>query len=88
MQFYALAKWLALAAVVALLQGCGGTLYATVKDSAGRDVMLVGRDPVAYFTQARPVPGRASIAVELSNRTYYFASEQHRAMFLAAPEKF
>ena len=88
MQFYALAKWLALAAVVALLQGCGGTLYATVKDSAGRDVMLVGRDPVAYFTQARPVPGRASIAVELPNRTYYFASEQHRAMFLAAPEKF
>ena len=85
MRFYALAGLLA---VALLLQGCGGTLYATVKDSRGRDVMLVGHDPVAYFTQGKPVPGRAGIAVELPHRTYYFASERHRGLFLANPVRY
>jgi YHS domain-containing protein len=83
------AFWLgALIVCAALLQGCGGTLYATVKDERGRDVMLIGRDPVAYFTEGRPVPGRASIAAELPGRTYYFASERNRAIFQAAPAKY
>jgi YHS domain-containing protein len=79
---------LALPALGALLQGCGGTLYATVKDARGRDVMLVGHDPVAYFTQGRPVQGKPALAVELPQRTYYFASEQHRSLFVAAPDKY
>ena len=35
-------------AAVALLQGCGGALYATVKDGRGREVMLVGRALEGY----------------------------------------
>ena len=43
--------WIALWMVLlALLAGCG-TPYATVTDGAGRPVMLLGHDPVAYFTQ-------------------------------------
>ena len=85
MRFYAAAVLLA---AVTLLQGCGGTLYATLKDGRGRDVMLVGHDPVAYFTQGKPVQGRPGIAVELPRRTYYFASEEHRKLFLADPARY
>jgi YHS domain-containing protein len=65
-----------------------GTMYATVKDRQGRDVMLLGHDPVAYFTEAKPVKGRTDIASAVGGRTYYFASEEHRIMFDASPEKF
>ena len=40
----------------AWLAGCG-TPYATVKNSAGDPVMLLGHDPVAYFTQGKPGRG-------------------------------
>lgn len=82
-----LASALALAAL-ALLQGCGGTLYATVKDDQGRDVMLIGRDPVAYFTAGKAVEGKPGIAATLPERTYYFASEDHRKLFLADPARY
>ena len=85
MRFYALTGVL-IAAL--LLEGCGGTLYATVKDARGRDVMLVGHDPVAYFTQGKPVQGRPGLAVELPQRTYYFSSEQNRSLFLASPARY
>ena len=72
---------------LALLAGCG-TPFATVADSAGRPVMLLGHDPVAYFTQGQPVRGSARIVVDLPDRSYYFASEAHRALFEAAPARY
>jgi hypothetical protein len=77
-----------LLAACLLLQGCGGTLYATVKDGQNRDVMLIGRDPVAYFTAGRAVEGKPEIAVTLPDRTYYFSSENHRRVFLADPVRY
>ena len=52
----------ALLAGVAILVGCG-TPYATVPDAAGRPVMLLGHDPVAYFNQGRPQRGSADFVV-------------------------
>lgn len=70
-------------------QPCG-TLYATASNPQGQDVMLLGYDPVAYFTVNKPLRGNKAIQHSLENppRTYYFASDQHKQIFLAAPAKF
>ena len=77
----------ALLGLTALLAGCG-TPYATVPDSAGRPVMLLGHDPVAYFARGQPVRGSPQHVVDLPERSYYFASAEHKALFEAAPATF
>lgn len=47
-----------------------------------------GHDPVAYFTEDRPVVGKPEHSVMWSNVEWRFASAEHRALFLAAPEKY
>ena len=80
--------WVGAAALLlGLLGGCG-TPYATVPDRAGRPVMLLGHDPVAYFTDGRPVRGTAQHVVDLPARSYYFASAQHKALFEASPARY
>ncbi len=73
--------------LTAALTGCG-TLYATAKNKAGDDVMLLGYDPVAYFTQGKPVKGSAQHQVKLPDRTYYFASAEHKTLFEANASKY
>lgn len=51
-------------------------------------VAVGGYDPVAYFTQGRPVKGRAEIAAEYRGATWRFASTANRETFLAEPEKY
>jgi YHS domain-containing protein len=84
-----LARFFALAAlaVSALLAGCG-TPYATVKNNAGDPIMLLGYDPVAYFTPGKPVKGSPVHQVKLSERSYYFASAEHKALFEANAAKY
>jgi hypothetical protein len=79
----------ALAALALLwLAGCG-TPYATVKAASdGAPVMLLGDDPVAYFTLGRPERGSRTHRVDLPDRTYYFASADHKTMFAADPAKY
>ena len=47
-----------------------------------------GYDPVAYFTDGRPVEGRKEIAYDWHGATWRFASAEHRELFVAAPEKY
>ena len=79
--------WGALILVLALLAGCG-TPYATVPDATGRPVMLLGHDPVAYFTRGQPLRGSPQHVVDLPERSYYFASAEHKALFAAAPSRY
>jgi hypothetical protein len=71
------------------LQGCG-TFFATAPNSNGQDVMLLGYDPVAYFTENKPQRGSKVFQHSLENppRTYYFANELHKQKFVAAPDSF
>jgi YHS domain-containing protein len=78
------AAWLA---GVLLLQGCG-TPYATMRNAAGEEVMLLGHDPVAYFTVGKPLRGDPAIKSSLPDRTYYFASAGNKALFDASPQKY
>jgi YHS domain-containing protein len=79
-------RW-GLLCTVALLAACG-TPYATMKNSAGDDVMLLGHDPVAYFTQSQSVRGNPAIKSTLPGRTYYFMSAEHKRSFDATPDQF
>ena len=69
------------------LSGCG-TPYASVPGAAGQPVMLLGHDPVAYFTLGRPERGDPAIRVDLPQRSYYFASAEHKALFEADPTRY
>ena len=73
--------------LTAILAGCG-TPYATVKNNAGDPVMLLGYDPVAYFTQGKPVKGSAEHQVKLPERSYYFSSAEHKKLFEANAAKY
>jgi YHS domain-containing protein len=83
-----LAAGFALACVVGLLTGCAGSLYATMPASDGDPVMLLGHDPVAYFTMGKAVRGDPKLKVSLPHRTYYFVNEEHRRLFNADPAKY
>ena len=78
-----LASWL-LPALLALLAGCG-TVRSTIVDGDDRALMLRGNDPVAYFTEKRPVKGDPAIKVEREGVTYRFASAGNRELFLKDP---
>ncbi len=80
--------WILLcAAAVAALAGCG-TPYATVPNSKGEPVMLLGHDPVAYFTRGAPMRGLPQFQVSLPQRSYYFANAEHKALFEANPQRY
>jgi YHS domain-containing protein len=47
-----------------------------------------GYDPVAYFTQGRPVKGSKEFTHRWNGAEWRFASAENRARFAAAPEKY
>ena len=49
---------------------------------------LQGYDPVAYFTDAKPVKGDANIVATYEGATYRFASADHKATFERDPAKY
>ena len=81
-----------LAAAVALVTSVAA---ATPALAAGTEVnatitglALRGYDPVAYFTDGKPVPGDYTITTQHDGATYRFASEDHKALFLRDPAKY
>lgn len=44
-----------------------------------------GYDPVAYFTQNKPVKGNSKISIEYKGAKWHFSSLENRDKFLAAP---
>jgi YHS domain-containing protein len=50
--------------------------------------VIRGYDPVAYFTEGRPVPGRSNLSLEHEGGTYLFATAANRDTFKANPEKY
>lgn len=51
-------------------------------------VAVGGYDPVAYFTDHKPVPGKGDITYSWKGATWRFASAQNRDAFMASPEKY
>jgi YHS domain-containing protein len=47
-----------------------------------------GTDPVAYFTQNKPVKGNPQFSYRWGNATWQFASAENRDLFMQNPEKY
>jgi YHS domain-containing protein len=75
--------------IAALLFALAMTAYAageTNIDASG--LALKGYDPVAYFAEKKPVPGRPEFTAVHEGATYRFASAANRDAFAAAPAKY
>ncbi len=53
-----------------------------------KGVAVGGYDPVAYFTDKKPVKGNPAITHDHEGAKYYFASEANRDTFKAEPAKY
>jgi hypothetical protein len=53
-----------------------------------RSLAIKGYDPVAYFTDGRPVPGLPEIEYEWDEPRFRFASAEHRERFKADPARY
>lgn len=51
-------------------------------------LVIRGYDPVAYFSEGRPVPGLSDLSVEHKGGKYLFATTENRDTFKANPEKY
>ena len=75
-----------LAAALVLASGAAAALEPVFSTTFGGAIR--GYDPVAYFTEGRPVEGKSAHRHEWMGATWSFASEENRAAFEAEPEKF
>ena len=57
-------------------------------NSTWRGVAIDGYDPVAYFTDGKPVEGDADITLDWNGATWRFASAEHRDLFATEPEQY
>jgi YHS domain-containing protein len=75
---------LAAAAPVAVAQAPSGKTLVNTR----KGIALQGFDPVAFFTESKPVKGNPSITAVDKGATYYFATAEHRDAFLKDPAKY
>lgn len=64
------------------------TNYAQSDPSKPLRVVLKGHDPVAYFTERKPVKGNPGISYDWDGERYLFANAGNRARFAANPEQY
>jgi YHS domain-containing protein len=68
----------------AILLGLGREAHAQSKTLLNLDksgLAVQGYDPVAFFTDGKPVKGAPQFTSNLKGATYYFASAEHKAAF-------
>ena len=51
-------------------------------------VAIMGYDPVAYFTEGRPMKGSEELAYEWLGTPWYFATKEHRELFINDPVRY
>ena len=61
---------------------------AFAQDKSAVRVILKGHDPVAYFTDGRPVKGSPEISYEWDEGRYHFANARNRDLFKADPDRY
>ena len=80
-------KKIALALLTLLL--ASPVLAADLVNVAGASrVALDGYDPVAFFTDGRPVNGSPAISSTHQGAIYFFATEEHKRLFMQDPAKY
>ena len=83
--------------VIAVLALLAAVLFAVQDARAAKSevftglekgVAVGGYDPVAYFSDGKPVKGSQSIALEYKGATWRFSSEANRSKFESDPGKY
>jgi YHS domain-containing protein len=64
-----------------------GNKPAPVNQSPG-GIAIKGYDPVAYFTDSKPVKGKPQFEYTWRGAKWQFASAEHRDLFAKGPEKY
>src|SRR5688572_31799065 len=78
-------SFLTLFTIVAKAQHQEGLTFNNTNENG---VILDGYDPVAFFTDNKPVKGDAQFQFTYDKAIYYFASRAHLDLFKANPEKY
>lgn len=83
------------AAMIAMITAAAlaGAAYAKqpgspVNTIGSNGVAIRGYDPVAYFTQGKPVKGDASFTLDHGGARWHFSSDANRQLFQADPAKY
>jgi YHS domain-containing protein len=82
--------WRNFLAVLGLL-ACGAVLASAdtpINKGWFSDLTLKGYDPVAYFTDSKPIEGSKDFTFKWNGATWRFASAEHRDLFAKTPEKY
>ena len=79
---------LVLAAVAVAIMGAAGPARAGTPGYPAGGAALDGYDAVAYFTDGKPVEGKAEYSHEWMGVTWRFASAKNRDAFAASPEAY
>ena len=72
--------WILFSLCLAVLATGCGTRYATVPNTQGAPVMLLGHDPVAYFTQGKPQRGVPEHQLSLPDRKSTRLNSSHERL--------
>lgn len=73
----------------ALLTAAAAVATASRPTAAKNPPLAIqGYDPVAYFTDGRPVRGLPELEYEWDEHRYHFASLEHRELFKADPARY
>lgn len=75
-------------AAIGLALGLSPGIFAQGAASESPPVGIKGYDPVAYFTEKRPVRGTAKISYDFDEARYLFSSLKHREAFIASPDRY
>lgn len=79
---------IAAACLVALFLAAPAFALSPVNRTTFGGVAIDGWDPVAYFTDGKPVEGSKAYSFDWNGATWRFASAAHRDLFAQAPEKY
>jgi YHS domain-containing protein len=73
-----------------ILSGLAAMIFAQspIAQAADQALALKGYDPVAYFTESRPMVGNPQYQHEWDGATYRFASAKHLELFKADPDRY
>lgn len=74
--------------VLALLATTGPLRAENPVNTTLFGIAIKGYDPVAYFTESKPVKGSTDFESEWQGATWRFASAAHRDAFQTSPERY
>ncbi|MDX2155951.1 MAG: YHS domain-containing (seleno)protein [Hyphomicrobiaceae bacterium] len=88
--FFSLAGGVSLAGALGLSVSSEALAQKTAPVFTGivKGVAVGGYDPVAYFTESKPVKGNPAISLDHEGAKWYFATEANRETFKKEPAKY